>query len=108
MRHILESDWKHFRAVREAALDRYCARVLEESAAIIASERGTNHERYIRLYRLLERRDRTLADTFDTPRRSRAHVQLARMQALGLVTDIEFARFSEDTREIVKLMRSLS
>lgn len=108
MRDILESDCKHFRAVREAALDRYCARVLEESNAIIADERSTNHERYGRLFGLLQRRDRTLADTFDMPRRSRAHVQLARMNALGLVTDIEFARFSEGTRGVVKLMRGLS
>ncbi|HEY0151003.1 MAG TPA: hypothetical protein VGB92_03335 [Longimicrobium sp.] len=106
MRDIPESDWKLFRTVREAALDRYCARVLEESAAILADERETNHERYIRLFRLLAKRDRTLADTFNNPRRSVARIQLAQMDALGLVTDIELARFSSDTRESVRLIRS--
>ena len=107
MRDIPESDWKLFRTVREAALDRYCAGVLEECAAIIADERATHHERYGRLYRLLKKRDRTLADTFDNPRRSVARMQLAQMDALGLVTDIELARFSEDTRETVMRIRSL-
>lgn len=106
MRDIPESDWKLFRAVREAALDRYCARVLEESAAIIADERATNHERYGRLFGLLARRDRTVADTFDMPRRSTARMQLAQMHALGLVSDIEFARFSQDTRETVMRIRN--
>lgn len=107
MREFPESDWKLFRAVREAALDRYCADVLEENAAIIADERATNHDRYLRLFRLLKKRDRTLADTFNTPRRSVARMQLAQMHALGLVTDIEFARFSEDTRNSVKLIRGI-
>ena len=106
MREIPESDWRLFRAVREAALDRYCARVLEESAAILADEGETNRERYVRLYRLLAKRDRTLADTFNNPRRSVARTQLAQMDALGLVTDIELARFSPDTRDSVRRIRS--
>jgi len=107
MRDIPESDWKLFRTVREAALDRYCAGVLEESAAIIADERATHHERYLRLFRLLGKRDRTLADTFNNPRRSVARLQLAQMHALGLVTDIDLARFSADTRDWVMRIRGI-
>jgi hypothetical protein len=101
MRDIPEPDWKIFRTVREAALDCYCARVLEECARVIDQRNLSNHERYLELYRLLERRDRELAETFDAPRRSTALLQLARIHALGMVTDEELGRFSRDTRDFV-------
>ncbi len=68
MADIPESEWKLFRALCEAALDRSCAGVLEESAAIIADERATSHERYGRLFGPLAERDRSLAGTFDSRR----------------------------------------
>jgi hypothetical protein len=100
-RDIPESDWKVFRTVREAALDRYCARVLHECAAVIEDTSATSHERYLRLFRLLREKDDDLADAFNNPRRSAALIQLARIHGLGVVTDEELRRFSAGTREIV-------
>jgi hypothetical protein len=34
-------------------------------------------------------------------------MQLAQKDALGLVTDIELARFSQETREVLRRIRSL-
>ena len=100
-RDIPESDWKVFRTVRATALDRFCARVLEECAAVLRDTKPTNHERYLRLYRLLQERDRDIAFAFNDLRRSTAYVQLARIHGLGAVTDEELARFSPETRKIV-------
>lgn len=99
-RDIPERDWKVFRTVREAALDRFCARVLKKAASVI-QDKGTNHERYLRLYRLLQERDRDIAFAFNDFRRSTAIIQLARIHALGVVTNEELARFSPETRELV-------
>jgi len=101
VREILESDWKIFRTVREAALDRYCARVLDECAAAIQDTSTTNHERYLRLYRLLHKRDDELASAFNDFPRSTAIIQLAHIRRLGVVTDEELGRFSKETRELV-------
>ncbi|HEV7586862.1 MAG TPA: hypothetical protein VGO40_01935 [Longimicrobium sp.] len=100
-RDIPESDWKVFRTVREAALDRYCARVLDECAAVIQDTSTTNHKRYLRLYRMLDKRDDDLASAFNDFRRSTAIIQLARIHNLGVVTDEELGRFSKETRELV-------
>jgi|SRR5215218_1441122 len=100
-RDIPESDWKIFRTVREAALDRYCARVLGECAAVIEDTSTTNHARYLRLFRMLRERDDDLAFAFNDFRRSTAIIQLARIHALGVVTDEELRRFSAGTQELV-------
>jgi len=100
-REIPERDWKVFRTVREAALERYCARVLEECQRIINKSGLTNHERCLELYSLLERRDRDLASAFDAARRSAAITQLARMHAMKVVTDEDLNRFSPEVRSLV-------
>jgi hypothetical protein len=100
-RDIPESDWKIFRTVRESALDRYCARVLDECRAVIEDNSISNHERYLRLFQLLQERDDELADAFNNPRRSAALIQLAHVCRLGVVTDAELAGFSKETREFV-------
>jgi len=100
-RDIPESDWKIFRTVRAAALDRYCARVLDECRTASEDRSISNHERYLRLFRLLRERDDDLADAFNDFRRSTAILQLARIHALGVVTDEELGRFSPGTRETV-------
>lgn len=100
-RDISERDWKVFRTVREAALDRFCARVLEECERVIGDRSLTHHQRYLRLYRLLDDRDRDIASAFNDFRRSTAILQLARIHALGVVTDEELDRFSPDIRDLV-------
>ena len=92
-----ERDWKHLRTVHVAALDRYCARVLEESEAVIRSSDGSSHQRYLKLFRLLQDRDRTLARAFDDLRRSTAIEHLAALIRLQLLAREELAGFTEET-----------
>ena len=104
MRDFPESDWKVLRAVKADALDRYCARVLDECRAAIDAQGASNHDRYLRLFQLLQKRDETLSDAFDDLRRSTAYYRLTHMRRLGLLTKEEFARFSPETREAVLLI----
>jgi hypothetical protein len=97
-----EADWKRLRRLHPVALDRFCARVLEEGRTLLADEEKTNHERYLALYRLLQERDDELADAFNDMRRSTAHLRLMRMQELGLLTEEEVEEFSPETREFLK------
>ncbi len=76
--------------------------MLDEVGQLASDTDKSSHERYLALYRLLHDRDARLAEAFDNPRRSSALVQLARIRAEGLLTEEEFARFSEGTRASVQ------
>jgi hypothetical protein len=102
-RVIPESDWKLFRKLQLLALDRFCQRVLAEVSGLVADAGKSSHERYLAVFKLLQRRDDELADAFNDPRRSTAFVQLARIQFQELLTDEEFAGFSPETRASVQM-----
>ena len=94
-----EADWRLLRSLHDAALDRYCARILDECGAVIRAADFSAHDRYLRLFRLLKERDERIAATFDDLRRSTAIQRLAGMINLAVVTDVELAQFSQATRE---------
>jgi hypothetical protein len=104
LRSISEADWKVFRQLRVVALERFCERALAEVGGKAAEADKTAHERYLAVFRLLERRDRELADAFNGARRSAALLQLAHIQSHGLLTAEEMGRFSPETREAVQLL----
>jgi hypothetical protein len=99
---VRESDWKTFRELREAALDRVCRRILEEVTELTQDGSRSHHERYRALWSLLRDRDEDVARAFDDPRRSRMLWQLAAIHHLGLLEPEEFERLHAETRETVE------
>ena len=108
LRAISESDWKLFRQLRPIALERFCQRVLAEVERIASDGSKTSHERYLAVFKLIEKRDRELAVAFDDPRRSTALQQLAWIHSYALLTDEEMDRFTPETRDIVQLLAGTS
>jgi len=96
-----ESDWRLFRQVREVALERLCKRALEEVENVAGDSRRTHHERYLNVVRVLQARDREVANAFNDPRRSRMIRQLAAMHAMGLLDTGELGRFTARTRATI-------
>ena len=84
MREIPESDWKVSRKLREVALERFCERVLREIDALTAGTATSYHERYLEVFKLVDRRDDELAHAFNNPRRSAALWQFAAIRSHGL------------------------
>jgi hypothetical protein len=103
MRTISEPDWKVFRKLQPVALERFCQRILAEIAQVAADGNKTNHERYLAVYRLIQRRDKQVAEAFNDLRRSTAYLQLAVIQSHGLLTEEEMARFSPEARAVVQV-----
>jgi hypothetical protein len=95
---VPEADWKTFRKLREVALERFCARILEEAGRAAASTAGSFHERYLELFRLLGQRNCEVARAFDDPKRARMIIQLTTIYSYGLLEPGEMERFTEDTR----------
>jgi hypothetical protein len=98
MREISEADWKVFRDLLPLALERYCRGVLKEVAKACVEDGTGSHDRYLKVYRLIQERDRELADAFNAPRRSAALLQLMHLRRLKLLTEAEFAEFSSETQ----------
>jgi hypothetical protein len=98
-RDFPEPDWKVFRELRELALQWFCQRVLLEIEQVSADPSASFHDRYLRVYRLLQRHDRELADAFDDPRRSRAMLQLVMIHSRQLLEPEDVMRFTQETRD---------
>jgi hypothetical protein len=99
---IAEADWKLLRELKPRALERFCERALAEVSRIVADTSRGTHDRYLQLFRVLDRSDRALSEAFNDLRRSTALMRISMMRSHGLLTDEEFARFSAPTRETVR------
>ena len=99
--HGRESDWKKFTKLKKTALERFCGSVLDETRVLCDREDLTAHERYLGLYKTIQKRDKELGRVFDGHSRSRADWQLRDMYNKGLVTDEELSKFSEETQNLV-------
>ena len=69
------------------------------------SDSGSYHERYLKLWKLLRNRDKTLGLCFDDPRRSQAFIQLTNIVEQDLLTEDELNQFSDETRERIEVIR---
>jgi len=101
MREIKESDWKILRELLTVALERFCRQILSEIKQIDADSAKSFHQKYLDIFRLVQRRDREIARVFNNPSRSTALIQLAEMQSQGLLSADEYLRFSQGTRNII-------
>ena len=103
LRDIPESDWKLFRQLHPIALNRFCEKVLADIARIGADAKATPHERYLRIYKLVEQRDRTMGEAFNDLRRSTAIMRLLTICSHNLLTEDEIGRFTQETRDVIAL-----
>jgi hypothetical protein len=103
-RDFPESDWKLFRQLHPIAIDRYCRKILEEIQRVAADPKKTNHQRYLEIYKLIERRDREVARAFNDFRRSTAFIQLSIIYSYGVITKEELMRFTPDTQAAISLL----
>ncbi len=99
---IAESDWKHFRQLHSVALERFCQQILNEIESVNADISKSFHQRYLDIYKIIERRDKELSKTFNDLRRSTALMQLVSIYGLGLLTEVELNGFSQEVVSVVK------
>ena len=70
---------------------------------LIDAPAKTPHEKYLKLYELIQKRDADIARGFNDFRRSTAIVQIGIIHQLGLFTPEELRRFSRETLELISL-----
>lgn len=103
MKTIPEAGWKIFKTVRSAALERFSQRILDECQEICRNQTLTAHERYGKLYGIIQQRDTEMAEAFDHFRRSTALLRLRIMWQHELIRSEEMSQFSQETQSIVAL-----
>ena len=96
-----ERDWKLLRELKPMTLERLCERILRRAAEATTEAGLTNHQRYIKLWKLVQEQNQEVALAFDDHRRSTAFLKILQIHRRGLFTKEEFARFSEQTRRQV-------
>ena len=101
MSDILEADWKVLRSLKDTALERLCERILAEVHAAAANPGRSNHQRYLDVYSLVQKRDKDVADCFNDLRRSTATISLFHWRKHKLLTFDEWARFSDVTQAVL-------
>lgn len=91
-----ESDWKTFKRIKSTAIERFCGQALAEFETIIAASDEPAHSRYLRVYELVNSRDREMARIFDAHSRSEAPMQLAAIRAKGLADEVLLGELSAE------------
>src|SRR5262245_28305717 len=77
---IKEADWRLFRQLHKAALERFCERVLTDVRSAAADAGDSYHERYLEVFALIRDRDKAIASMFNDVRRSNALILLANIK----------------------------
>src|SRR5258708_39825662 len=98
---IKESDWKLFRQLHKAALERFCERVLKEVRSAAANDGDSYHDRYLEVFALIRDRDKAIASMFNDGRRSNALILLANIKQAALRTPSPFAHITAGTRHAI-------
>ncbi len=100
MNQIPEKDWKHLFSLKDILVDRFCEQTLSQIAKIINSTSSKReHEKYLKIYRYIEKRDYILGDDLSDFRRSNAIYKIFGIRRLGLFTDDEFEQFSDEVKK---------
>ena len=62
------------------------------------------HQRYLDIFRIMERRDREMAQLFNGLKRSQGLMMLARIRSAGLLKEEEFSSLSPETRGVIQML----
>jgi hypothetical protein len=100
-RSIPEKDWKYLRSIEAELLSDLCRKINERAAEILRSESGSEHEKYLKLYKHIEASDVVIADCFNDWRRSNLWFKLPLLRRHSLLTDEHISRLSDESRELL-------
>ena len=103
-RDIAESDWKRFRQLHVVALERFSEQIMSEIANIQADATKSYHQRYLETYKIIQRRDKEMANLFNDPRRSTALMQIVAIYRHGLLSDDELSGFTMELNQVVDFL----
>lgn len=102
-----ERDWMYMKGLRDQLLAQLCKRINTEASATIAGPEGSEHAKYLALYRHLQDSDLTVKACFDDWRRSTIFTRIYEIYRQGLLTEDQVQGLSPETQDKLKTLEQL-
>jgi hypothetical protein len=96
-----EKDWKYLRSIEKELLAELCRRINQRSVEIVQSESGTEHEKYLTLFRHIEKSDDIIAKCFNDWRRSNLDMKLRFLRRYDLLSPEVLQNLSEEALQLL-------
>lgn len=106
-RTIPERDWKFMNRIQPEMLSTLCGRINRKAMEILGSDKTSEHEKYLALYRYLEGADRIVADCFNDWRRSTLWFTMGMLRRHHLLTEEHIQHLTEETQDVLKTLSQL-
>lgn len=103
-----EKDWKYLRSIEPELLSALCRKINQRAEDIIRSESGTEHEKYLALYKHIKASDKIVADCFNDWRRSNLWLLVPLLRKHNLLKDEHIANLSDAARDLLDRFEQLA
>ena len=99
---IPERDCKKLRAIKDAALNIACERIFQNITKLIDSRGAESHKYYLKLWKVLQEKDKEISLMFDDLKRSTAIFKLAMWKKNGILSGEDFEELTEETKKRIE------
>jgi hypothetical protein len=96
-----EKDWKYLRSIEPELLSDLCRKINQRAEDIIRSESGSEHEKYLALYKHIKASDKIVADCFNDWRPSNLWYIVPLLRRHNVLKDEQIANLSDEARELL-------
>ena len=108
MGSIQERDWKYMRRIHDEMLNELCSRILTKAGGIVAGDKESSHQRYLALYRHIEKSDDMIAECFNDWRRSTISRRIVSLRHHKLLTEEHVRHMSEPAQDWLRMVERIS
>lgn len=98
---ILESDWKYLKQIQTEMTTTLCSRINEQSKNILNDRTVSDHEKYLKLYKHIEKSDKIVADCFNDWRRSNIWLKIQFLRKYDLLTEAHLDQMSDGLQTLI-------
>jgi hypothetical protein len=103
-----EHDWKYMRSVHDDFLAALCKRINNQSTALLADSVGSEHEKYLALYRHIQDSDQIIGECFNDLKRSNLFMKLGALQHHAILKPAHIEQLSPETQERLNALKQLN
>lgn len=99
-----EHDYKYLKKLTPIIHERICKKINIETLGILTNEKLTNIDKYNEISSQVNDTDKKVHELFHDIKRSTTFGKVYVLYKRNLLSEEEFLRFSEDTKELIKKM----
>ena len=97
---VPERDWKYLRKIQPEMLESLCRRINQQVGKLLKKSMPSEHERYLQLYRHIEKSDQIVTNCFNDWRRSNIWLKITALRQEGLLTDEHLSHISDEVKNL--------